>query len=150
MSRDPQQLRSCSSTSGLDAGACIETFDNNQNIPRTIANPRTHPVTNKIQVFMDPTLLTLLTGASGGAVVAVVSGVFSLISASNKDKAESNRQLRELATKLTLEQWPSDKAEWDEERKKLLPSVPEALKPMLPRANITNTYSKVISALREK
>jgi len=99
---------------------------------------------------MDPTLLTLLTGASGGAVVAVVSGVFSLISASNKDKAESNRQLRELATKLTLEQWPSDKAEWDEERKKLLPSVPEALKPMLPRANITNTYSKVISALREK
>jgi hypothetical protein len=96
---------------------------------------------------MDP-LLSLLIGASGGAAVAVITGIFGILAERRKNTAEDTRQLRELASKLTLEQWKIDAAEWEDGRLKLKAASAFGAE-HIPPAQITATYRKIIQSIQQ-
>ena len=102
---------------------------------------------NTLETVME-NILSLVIGVSSATAVALISGVFGVLSERRKNSAEDTRQLRELASKLTLEQWKIDAVEWEDSRLKMKAASAFGSE-HIPPAQITTTYRKIVQAIQQ-
>ena len=90
-------------------------------------------------------------GAGATVLVGLLTGLSNLVASHTRNKSEERRQIRDLAVKLAIEQWPKEFSENEEFNAKLEAALPISGKSSaMPTPKIIDLVERNIEILNKK